>query len=118
MENEFMRRGFLLPEGCKDLIDALHLKAELKLRSLSAIPPDSIPFKPIIPLPKIKGEITVPQQMAVRELAALLNCKPFVVVADAMELGVFATVNQIIPFDIIAQIARKHGYTARPIDNP
>lgn len=36
MENEFMKRGYLLPDGCKDLMDVLKLKEQK--HSLPALP--------------------------------------------------------------------------------
>jgi hypothetical protein len=100
MENEYMKRGYLLPEGCKDLTDVPKYKAK------------PAPTPPA-PLPPIIGEMTVPSQMTVSELAAALTQKPFRIIADLMELGVFVTVKHQLDFDMIFRVMRKYGFTAR-----
>ena len=54
--------------------------------------------------------ITLKPPIVVRELAEQLKRKPFQLIADLMELGVFANVNQRIEEDIAARICAKHGY--------
>jgi hypothetical protein len=114
VENEFMRRGYLLPPGCKDLIDVLNLTGQPK----SELPPvfqnPKLPAtgpSPVLPI--LVGEILVPEHMILRELAEALKQKPFKIIADLMELGIFANVNQEIPFKAIAQVAQKYGYIAK-----
>jgi translation initiation factor IF-2 len=46
----------------------------------------------------------------VRELAAQLKQKPFKIIADLMELGVFANVNQAIDEKIAQQLCAKYGF--------
>jgi len=106
LENEYMKRGYLLPDGCKDLIDVLKLRVQRE-------PKLSRRMNTSRPLPPIIGELSVPEQMTVRELAELLMLKPYLVVADLITFGVFTTVNQIIGFEAIARVVRKYGYTAR-----
>jgi hypothetical protein len=105
MANEYMKRSYLLPEGCKDLIDVLKPKVQHK----QELPSRKAPA----PLPPIIGEMTVEEHMTVSELAGVLKQKPFLIVADLMENGVFATVHQRIDFDVIAQVVRRYGYTAK-----
>jgi hypothetical protein len=120
MENEYMKRGYLLPEGCKDLFDALKLKqkpapcAFLKLPYANPAAPK--PWTKVIPLPPIRGELILPAQVTVSQLAALLQKRPFVLIADLMQLGIFATVSQMLDFDTIAKVARKHGFVAKRAD--
>ena len=45
-----------------------------------------------------------------RELAAQLKQKPFKIIADLMELGVFANVNQAIDEKIAQQLCAKYGF--------
>ena len=108
MSFEHFERGYLLPKGCKDLIDAIHLQA---------MPPGKIFLKPASfpskPPPPVKGDLLVPGPTTVGELASLLGQKPFKIIADAMELGIFANVNQPLAFEAIARIARKYGYVAK-----
>jgi hypothetical protein len=104
VDYEYKKRSYLLPEGCKDLIDVLKPKARLA------------PIKPPAPpasLPSLVGEITVAERMTVRQLAALLKQKPFQIVADLLEFRVMASVEQSVSFDIVALVARKHGYLAK-----
>ena len=100
MDNEYMKRGYLLPEGCKDLIDVP------KYRTL---PPPTPPE----PLPPVIGEIEVPELMTVRQLAHVLKQKPFKIMADLMGFKVMVTLNQGISFDVISKVARKYGFTVR-----
>src|SRR5437016_1995932 len=108
MSFENFERGYLLPKGCKDLIDVINLQA---------MPHAKIFLKPASPPPKqpptMKGDLLVSEHTTVRQLATLLGQKPFEIIADAMELGVFANVNQPLAFEAISQIAWKYGYTAR-----
>jgi translation initiation factor IF-2 len=46
----------------------------------------------------------------VRELAAQLKQRPFKIIADLMELGVFANVNQAIDEKIAQQLCAKYGF--------
>ena len=50
--------------------------------------------------------------VAVKELAELLGLRPFKVVADVMELGVFKHADEVIDFPTAALVAQKHGYVA------
>jgi hypothetical protein len=107
MENEFMRRGYLLPDGCKDLIDALHINVQQQ--------PTLTPFKPTasIPPPALVGTITVSETMTPVELAQLLHQKPFRIIADCMEFGCYVTTSGQMTFDLISKVARKYGLLAK-----
>ncbi len=57
------------------------------------------------------GEIiTIKPPIVVRELAEQLKRKPFQLIADLMELNVFASVNQSIDEEIARKICRKYGF--------
>src|SRR5437764_9738213 len=111
MENDFMKRGYLLPHGCKDLIDVLNLKQKQKLEQNLFIKPSKqlaqLPkgyqamIKPPKPaaLPPVKGEIVIPPVTTVSQLAALLAQKPFQIIADLLEMGVFANVSFLLEFE-------------------
>ena len=64
------------------------------------------------PLP-IASEITVPEQMTVAELAAALNQKPFRIIGDLIQSGVFATLNQVLDFETIVKVSQKYGFIAK-----
>ena len=123
MEHDYMKRGYLLPEGCKDLIDVLKLKAKFAHHYFSK-PPTPLaqlpktyevikPVKQPAALPPIKGEIVVPDQATVSQIATLLGQKPFVIIADLMLIGVFAGVAQVLGFEAVSRVARKYGFIAR-----
>jgi translation initiation factor IF-2 len=61
-------------------------------------------------LPADAQVITLKPPIVVRELADHLKQKPFKVIADLMELGVFANVNQAIDERIAQQICAKYGF--------
>lgn len=104
MENEFMKRGFLLPEGCKDLIDVWTLKGG-SWQVLPSWPPPTAPL--------VLGELIVGETTTVYELATLLNLKPFKIVADLLEIGVFASADDLVDFDTLSRVVRKYGYVAK-----
>ncbi|MCS1407122.1 MAG: Translation initiation factor IF-2 [Verrucomicrobia subdivision 3 bacterium] len=54
--------------------------------------------------------LSLKQPIIVRDLAKVLNRKPFQLIADLMELNVFATVNQAIDEFTAKQICAKHGF--------
>ena len=124
MDYDFMKRGYLLPKGCKDLIDAMRLKASLLPQggehplNISKLKPQVFDFKlkhnpqTPVPLPPVTAQLVIPDQTTVSQLAALLGQKPFNIVADVMQLGVFAFVDQVLDFETISNVARKYGYLA------
>jgi translation initiation factor IF-2 len=79
-------------------------------------PPAREPAKPAaVPQPKFiapaTGEvIIIKPPIVVRELATQLKQKPFKIIADLMELGVFANVNQAIDEKIAQQLCAKYGF--------
>jgi translation initiation factor IF-2 len=78
-------------------------------------PPSREAAKPAAPQPKFvaptTGEvIIIKPPIVVRELAAQLKQKPFKIIADLMELGVFANVNQAIDEKIAQQLCAKYGF--------
>jgi len=54
--------------------------------------------------------ITLKPPIMVRELAEAINRKPFQLIADLMQLGVFANVNQAIDEPTAQQLCAKHGF--------
>jgi hypothetical protein len=108
MSFEHFERGYLLPNGCKDLIDAMKLQAKPQAKIF--LKPASAPANQP---PAVKGDLLVPEHTTAKQLADLLGQKPFKIIADAMELGIFATVNQSLGFEAISEIARKYGYVAK-----
>src|SRR5207249_3280485 len=61
-------------------------------------------------LPADAKVISIKPPIVVRELAEQLKQKPFKIIADLMETGVFANVNQAIDEVIAQRICAKYGY--------
>jgi hypothetical protein len=104
-EYEFMKRGYLLPEGCKDLTYASNLRAQPS--------PKLAHGGPLPPPPLITSEMTFPAWLTVTELAAALSKKPFQIVGDLMKLGFFVTVTYKLDFETISKLVRYYGIDAK-----
>ena len=63
-----------------------------------------------IELPANAELITMKSPVVVRQLAELLNRKPFQLIADLMELGVFANVNQSVDESVARKLCAKYGF--------
>src|SRR5439155_5078120 len=72
--------------------------------------PEAPPAPPKIILPADAQVISIKPPIVVRELAEQLKQKPFKIIADLMETGVFANVNQAIDEVIAQRICAKYGY--------
>ena len=68
------------------------------------------PAQPKFVAPATAEVIVIKPPIVVRELAAQLGQKPFKIIADLMELGVFANVNQAIDEKIAQQLCAKYGF--------
>ena len=78
------------------------------------IPPKGAPIKPAeagpkFALPADAHVITIKPPIVVRELADQLKQKPFKIIADLMEVGVFANVNQAIDETTAQKVCAKYG---------
>ncbi|OYV47516.1 MAG: hypothetical protein B7X06_03055, partial [Verrucomicrobia bacterium 21-51-4] len=47
--------------------------------------------------------------IVVRDFATLLDLKPFRLISELMELGIFASMNQVIEEDVAVRLASRHG---------
>jgi len=120
---EHFERGYLLPNGCKDLIDVIKLQAQcetkvffkpnakffLKAKPKIFLKPLS---QPLTQPPQNKGELLITEPANASQLAEVLAQPISHIIADAMQLGVFATPNQSLSFEVISKIALKYGFTA------
>ena len=111
MNYDYSKRDYLLPEGCKDLIDVQKIKLEKALQEWRKRQQLRRPSP--TPLPPLIGEVLIPEHTTVLQLASILNQKPFQIIVDLMEVGFFANVNQELDFDTIAKVTRRYGYTAK-----
>ncbi|MGH8020658.1 MAG: translation initiation factor IF-2, partial [Opitutaceae bacterium] len=65
------------------------------------------------PVEGAEGEVNVIQikpPIVVRDFAVLLGLKPFKLISELMEMGIFASLNQSVPEEVASQIAVKHGF--------
>src|SRR6266446_5990721 len=79
-------------------------------KSGGAKQPESPAAPAKILLPADAKVISIKPPIVVRELAEQLKQKPFKIIADLMEAGVFANVNQAIDETIAQRICAKYGY--------
>lgn len=119
MENEYMKRGYLLPPGCKDLSDALKLKqkhAQSLMYYFPHLPTGHDTTAKSGKTPEawqpVTGQIFVGPGTSVKKLATLLGQKPFQIIGELMKLGVFVQTDSLLNFEMIAKIARIYGFTA------
>jgi len=101
------KRDYLLPPGCKDLIDVLNLKQRDEAWREAAIK--------IVPLPTQATEgftVEIAPTTTVKDLAEFLHVKPLGIIVALMELGVFANLNQVVDFNSAAKLLAKYGYFA------
>jgi translation initiation factor IF-2 len=71
---------------------------------------EAAPTAPKVVLPADAQVISIKPPIVVRELADQLKQKPFKIIADLMEAGVFANVNQSIEEPIAQRICAKYGF--------
>jgi len=128
---DYNKRNYLLPPGCKDLIDWLKLEEHKPIIPEGAedLSPEMAQFfttwklpskekKPKSPEsdPGASGsfrEVEIPQSISVRALAELVGKKPFRIIADLMEVGMFATVNEMVSFEAAAAVLKRYGLIAK-----
>jgi len=59
--------------------------------------------------------IEIPQSVAVRQLADLLNISAIDIIKQLMRKGIFANINQVIDYETAAAVAVDLGYEAHPM---
>ena len=136
MNPEQYQRSYLLPPGCKDLIDVLRLE---ELQRTAPLPPENVgdslisgaeSFSQVWKLKDKKSpaksvsaesfaqpgfflEVQLPASITVNYLASLLGRKPFQIIAQLMEFGIFVTAQQEVAFEAAAKVLRKYGLLAK-----
>ncbi|BET67570.1 hypothetical protein ASA1KI_24880 [Opitutales bacterium ASA1] len=85
-------------------------------------PPPGAPATPAVPMPAAANAgaaaapgddvrvIQIKPPIVVRDFAVLLGLKPFKLISELMEMGIFASLNQSIEESVASQIAVKHGF--------
>lgn len=102
-----MRRGYLLPEGCKDLMDVLKLNAK-------RVPKPKLPPTPALSATTLV-ELAVPEQLSVAQLAGLLGEKPAQIIFELIKIGVYAAVSQSLDFETVSHVLRRYGFMAKKV---
>jgi hypothetical protein len=97
------RPRFLLPAGCKDLIDAL------RRQQIPAHAPVTVPL-PDGPLPCV---VTRPDMIRLRDLAAALRLKPDQLAA-LLRQDISVPPNLILGFATASEICGAYGVTPKP----
>ncbi len=90
----------------------------------SPAPPIPAPVagKPPVPVPvgsapaavEVTGDgkvIQVKPPIIVRDFATLLGVKPFRLISELMEMGIFAGVNQAVDEEVATRLGKRHGFT-------
>jgi len=95
----YTKRSVELPPGCKDLIDVLRLPAPSNLATSQLLWQQPTAVKIVL----------ISEPILVGQLAPLLGQKPITIIADLMELGVFANLKQELNFEIACKVAQKYG---------
>src|SRR5690625_414238 len=54
--------------------------------------------------------IAVRPPIVVRDFAGMIGRKPFQLISELMEMGIFASMNQVIEADVANDLAARHGY--------
>src|SRR5689334_5454556 len=69
--------------------------------------------QPLTQPPQNKGELLITEPANASQVAELLAQPTSRIIADVMQLGVFATPSQSLSFEVISKIALKYGFTVR-----
>jgi hypothetical protein len=103
MKHEHKKRDYLLPKGCKDLMDILKPKVKQQQK----------PIITTFQLPPIKGELTLADEMTVGELAVMLKQKPAKIIESFQEFGMFVDRRTMVPYEFVTNVIRLYGFTAK-----
>ena len=85
-------------------------------------PPSAVkPVEPAAEVEAVEGDVEAPvaakkiihvkPPIVVRDFAGSLEVKPFKLISELMEMGIFASMNQTIEESVALQIATRHGFT-------
>ena len=115
-----MKRGYLLPEGCKDLADVAKFQQKQVPEALfySHILHKAALYNPtakswtVSAPPPLTRQVYISSPTSVKKLAALLEQKPFRIICDLVQLGIWASVDSLLDFEAISAVARIHGFEA------
>lgn len=108
------RPRFLLPDGCKDLVDALRLQQQ---RAEAEGSPDPCVSASTHDTPQtLPASVTLHEPVNVRDLASALHLTPFQVVGALMQFNVFATLDTALDFETAAALCSHYGVAPTKAD--
>ncbi|RYD30804.1 MAG: hypothetical protein EOP86_19250 [Verrucomicrobiaceae bacterium] len=111
-EPESERPRYLLPYGCKDLIDAMRLREqEAQMPKLADPPPAKPPVSTAYAPPELPPFVSIPNPVAVRDLAVALRLKTFVIIKALMGMDIFANPNIKLDFATASKVCAHYGVT-------
>jgi hypothetical protein len=94
---DYNKRHYLLPGGCKDLADAI------KLEQASL---------PAAPEPPITRRVSLPEKVSVRFLAETCGQSLYTIATVMWQLGIYVSVDRSVDFEDAARILRRYGIAA------
>lgn len=106
-------RFLLLPDGCKDLIDALCLQQ--KPGEASELADPHVPFSAVEPPQELPSSVTLPDPVSIRELASALHLNPYQVVLSLIRLKIFASLNAELDFNTASTVCSQYGVAATKV---
>ena len=106
-------RFLLLPDGCKDLIDALRLPQ--KQGDASGLADPHISFSAAEPPQELPSSVTLPDPVSIRDLASALHLKPYKVVCSLIRLKIFASLNAELDFNTASTVCSYYGVAATKV---
>jgi hypothetical protein len=110
-ENGFSsKRDYLLPSGCKDLIEVLKLDAK-KMDTFGPVTVKSFPHRKA-KVSKPPRTVFLDKVVVVKDLARALGIKLYTLVAVLREMKIFTSVNQKVSFHTAAKVARRFRCSA------
>jgi translation initiation factor IF-2 len=65
----------------------------------------------ILPLAPGSKVVQIKPPIIVRDFALVIGLKPFRLISELMEMGIFASMNQAVDEEVAVRLARRHGYT-------
>ena len=95
---DFSKRDASLPDGCKDLVDAI------KHEQASALP--------MISDPPIKKVVVLPDIVSVEYLIEVSEVSAYTMTLVMQEMQVLSNVGRSVDFEVAAKILRKYGIAA------
>jgi len=112
-DGERRTKSFLPPIS---KISAPAPKVETLAAPIEEAPAEIVPVAvEVIPEPVVEEPVDdrkvihIKPPIIVKDLATQLELKPFQLIADLMELNIFASINQAIEPDVAAKVCEKHG---------